>query len=90
MRIPAPTAILLTSVIFLGGCTKKSDVSPAPSGVGGTGWFGALTASTALFVQMTIDGATVSYTEGTSYGFITDNSGETATPPAPSVMTTIS
>lgn len=81
MRILLASTTLFAAIVLLSGC-KKSDDDPIPPGGGGTG--GTLTASTVPTVQMTIDGTTISYTAGATYGSYTDNSGDIATPPASS------
>lgn len=87
MCISNASTILFATVLVLGGCSKKNDDTPAPSGGGGTGGSGALTANTVPFMQMTIDGTTVSYTEGATYGSFPDNYENIATPPASSSKT---
>lgn len=81
MRSSLASTIFLAAIIVLGGC-KKNDDDPAPPVGGGPG--GTLTASTVPAVQMTLDGASVSYTHGTSYGSFTDFASDIATPPASS------
>lgn len=81
MRTTLASAIFLAAIIVLGGC-KKNDDDPAPPAGGGTG--GTLTASTVPFVQMTIDGTSVSFTVGSTFGSYTDYSANIATPPASS------
>ncbi len=81
MRNPLASTIFLATLILLGGCKKDEDPSPP---VGGGSSTSTLTTGTVPFVQMTIDGAAVSYTEGSAYGSYTDYSESIATPPASS------
>lgn len=76
--------LLLTCAMFLYLCSCKKDKDDPTPPAGGGGNTGTLTANTVPFVQMTIDGTSVSYAEGSTYGSYTDNSGSIATPPASS------
>jgi hypothetical protein len=82
MRTTLASTIFLVAIIVLGGCKKKND-DPAPPAGGGNDT-GTLTTSTVPFVQMTIDGASMSYTVGSTYGSYTDYSANIAAPPASS------
>lgn len=79
--------LLLTcaTLLFLCSCKKDKEDPTPPAGGGGNN--GTLTASTVPFVQMTIDGTSVSYTEGATYGSFPDNYANIFNPPASSSKT---